>query len=321
MPTHIPPMLALLSPLPARQQEYAFEYKWDGVRAIYYWNTRSVRIESRNLLDITPRYPELQPLGRGLADRSAILDGEIVALDEKGRPDFGLLQHRMHLVSDPTIARLAAERPVVYMLFDLLYLDGSSTMALPYEERRGLLESLGLEAHSWRTPPYHVGAGAKMLESGRAHGVEGIVAKKLGSAYEPGLRSGAWLKTKLLRGQEFVVGGWLAEKGRTVVGALLLGYYSGDARFTYAGKVGTGFSENDRAMLTRLLRRHAREGSPFEAGDDIPREANWVNPEVVVQVQFLEWTRHDAVRHPSYKGVRDDRDPRHVIKEEPGGAP
>jgi bifunctional non-homologous end joining protein LigD len=282
-----------------------------------------VHIESRNLLDITPRYPELQPLGRALGDRPAILDGEIVALDGKGRPDFGLLQHRMHLASESTIARLAREHAVVYMLFDLLYLDDRSTMALPYQERRGLLEGLGLEAHSWRTPPCHVGAGTEMLESARAHGVEGVVAKKLGSAYEPGRRSGAWLKTKLLRGQEFVVGGWLAAKGRSVVGALLLGYYGGaggQAKLIYAGKVGTGFSEDDRGMLTRLLRSHARDTSPFQAGEEIPREANWVDPKVVVEVRFLEWTHHDTVRHPSYKGVRDDKDPRQVIREEAGGA-
>ncbi len=320
MPAHVLPMLAKLAPLPARESDYAFEYKWDGVRAICHFDGQTIRFESRNLHDITARYPELQPLGARLKGRAAILDGEIVALDARGRPSFELLQPRMHLEQETTITALASEQPVVYMIFDLLYLDKQSTMNLTYEARRALLLQLQLEAECWRTPLHYVGAGSAMLRVGGEYGLEGVIAKRLGSRYEPGRRSGAWRKTRLLQRQEFVIGGWLPEKNRRVVGALLLGYYphrlrSGEkSLLRYAGKVGTGFSEEERARLTALLRERDREDSPFKEMETVPA-AHYVTPDLVVEIEFREWTQHGTLRQPSFKGVRTDKDPREVVKE------
>src|SRR2546427_8238275 len=157
--SHIVPMLARLAKLPRNDQDNAFEIKWDGVRTILYCEGGRVRLESRNLRDVTRQYPELRALGRELGSRRVVLDGEIVALDEQGRPDFQRLQPRMHLESESAVRRRIADTPVVYMIFDLPYLDGHSTMALAYTERRALLEKLGLEGPNWRTPSYHVGDG------------------------------------------------------------------------------------------------------------------------------------------------------------------
>ena len=159
MPEHVEPMKAILGTLPHDDEEYGYEIKWDGARAIAYCSGGRVKLESRNLLDVTPQYPELRAVGRQLGSREAVLDGEIVALDDEGRPSFQLLQRRMHLRSDSEIRRRAKQTPVTYMVFDLLYLEGRKTMGLPYEQRRELLEALELEGPSWQTPSYHRGEG------------------------------------------------------------------------------------------------------------------------------------------------------------------
>jgi bifunctional non-homologous end joining protein LigD len=188
MPERIEPMLARTGPLPRDDENWAYEIKWDGVRAVGYAAGGRVRLASRNGRDITPRYPELRELGRALAGREAVLDGEVVAFDEEGRPSFQRLQGRMHLTSEHTVRRLAQSEPVAYMIFDLLWLDGHSLMHLPYTERREKLLELGLQGPTWQTPANHVGDGAALLEATRARGLEGIIAKRLDSAYTPGRR-------------------------------------------------------------------------------------------------------------------------------------
>ncbi len=232
MPEHVSPMLAVSAELPSKPDAWGFEVKWDGVRALTYWRPGRLRIESRSLNDVSSRYPELRALGRQLGAREAILDGEIVAFDEHGAPSFERLQRRMHLTSDGAIKRLARDTPAMYMIFDLLYLDGHITMGLTYRERRALLEQLELNGPAWSTPAYQLGNGRDFLEVTAAHGLEGILAKRLDSSYDSGQRNGHWVKVKNINRQELLIGGWLAGKGRRSgqIGALLMGYYEGEGK-------------------------------------------------------------------------------------------
>jgi bifunctional non-homologous end joining protein LigD len=321
MPEHVEPMKATLGTLPRDDRAYGYEIKWDGARAIAYCSGGRVILESRNLLDVTPQYPELRAIGRQLGSREAVLDGEIVALDEDGRPSFQLLQRRMHLRSDTEIRRRAKQVPVTYMAFDVLYLEGRSTMGLPYEHRRELLEGLELEGASWQTPAYHRGEGKALLEASRERGLEGIIAKRLESVYVPGRRTKEWIKVKNVRSQEMVIGGWLPGKGRRedMIGALVVGYYEpddGERRLRYAGKVGTGFTEEDLRRLAERLEPLRRDDSPFE-GRQPPRETVFVEPRLVAEIDFAEWTSAGTLRHPSFKGLRADKDAAEVVREEP----
>ncbi|HEY5530922.1 MAG TPA: hypothetical protein VIK22_02850, partial [Candidatus Anoxymicrobiaceae bacterium] len=173
MPIHILPMLAMLSDLPRDEGAYAFEYKWDGIRAVCFSDGHACKVETRNLKDVTSSYPELDGVALALAGRSAVLDGEIVAIGEDGSPSFGLLQHRLGLTNPQALVHRTAEIPITYMIFDVLYLDGRSTETLPYSERRELLDSLGLEGPAWRTPPSYHGEGKALLEAARENRLEG----------------------------------------------------------------------------------------------------------------------------------------------------
>jgi bifunctional non-homologous end joining protein LigD len=312
LPDKIEPMLAKTGPLPRDDHRWAYEIKWDGVRAIGYVDGGRLRLASRNGRDITPRYPELRELGRALAGHEAVLDGEVVAFDADGRPSFQRLQGRMHLTSDHVVRRLAQSEPVAYVLFDLLWLDGHSLLALPYSERRERLLALGLSGPTWQTPASHVGDGAAMLEASRARGLEGIIAKRLDSPYTPGRRPGTWVKVKNVRATEVVIGGWLEGEGRRSgrLGALVVGYYE-DGALRYAGRVGTGFDEAELNRLGGLLAPLARADSPFEARQP-PRETHFVEPELVATVNYGEWTQARTLRHPVYKGLRDDLAPENV---------
>jgi bifunctional non-homologous end joining protein LigD len=316
MPEHLVPMLARLSTLPKRDSDYAFEIKWDGVRTIAYIDGGRVRLESRNLREVTRQYPELRRLGRELGARRVVLDGEIVALDEKGRPDFQRLQPRMHLAAESAIRRRMTEIPIVYMVFDLLYLDGHSTMDKAYTERRELLEALDLNGDNWRTPGGHVGDGKAMLQASADQGLEGVVAKRLDSRYEPGGRSGAWLKIKNQLRQELVVGGWLPGQGgrSSTLGSLAVGYYDGE-RLIYAGNVGTGFTQRALDDMLERLKPLERDTSPFD-GRQPPKGTIFVEPRLVAEVEFRGWTKTRTLRQPAFKGLRDDKDPRDVIFEE-----
>jgi bifunctional non-homologous end joining protein LigD len=305
MPAHVVPMLAKLGSLPARPEDFGFEVKWDGIRALSYYEPGRFHIESRNLNDITAQYPELRKLGRQLGSRDSVLDGEIVAFDERGRPSFELLQHRMHLSREADIKRRVKDIPVHYMLFDVLYLEGRSLMDRPYEERRELLEGLELEGPNWRTPRYHRGEGQALVEATAGQGLEGIVAKRLDSTYSPGRRSPHWIKVKNKRRVRLVIGGWLPEKERADrLGALLVGYFDEQGHFRFGGRAGTGFDAKERARLERLLADDARKTAPFE-GKRGPRGAKYVEPRLVAEIEFTEWTNDGVLRHPSYKGLVD----------------
>jgi bifunctional non-homologous end joining protein LigD len=329
MPQNIVPMLATLSSLPANPKPYSFEFKWDGVRAIGYFDGRNLSFQSRNLLDITPRYPELQGLTKLLKGRRAILDGEVVALDEQDRPSFPLLQQRMHVHDASAVQRLIKKIPVYYIIFDLLHLDGQDTMPLPWTERRALLEQLGLTGPSWRTSPAVTGEGKSMHATAEAHNMEGIVAKRLDSAYEPGRRSPNWLKIKIVQSQELVIGGWCPEKGdnRSRIGCLLLGYFEGkkgQQRFRYAGSVGTGYTDAIHRDLVSKLAKLQRPTTPF--ADKVPKPGPiFVEPNLVAEVEYRRWPKGGLVQQAAYKGLRMDKKASQVIKEEridaPDGAP
>jgi bifunctional non-homologous end joining protein LigD len=322
MPERIVPMLARpAARVPAPEAQWSFEVKWDGVRAIAYIQPGRLRLESRNLNEITEAYPELRGLLLASGMRELVLDGEIVAFDEHGRPSFERLQRRMHVTSASAVRRLMASHPVLYAIFDLLYVDGHSLMDLPYSERRPRLEELELSGPSWRVPDAHPGAGSKLLEATKRQGLEGVVAKRLDSCYEPGRRTGAWLKVKNTLRQELVIGGWLPGEGRRSerIGALLVGYYEGGA-FRHAGRVGTGFTDQVLQELGRRLAPLRRKTSPFISGPKLPREAVFVEPCLVIDVEFREWTAERVLRAPSYKGLREDKAPRDVVPETaPGG--
>jgi bifunctional non-homologous end joining protein LigD len=312
VPDRISPMLARTGDLPADDGRWAYEIKWDGVRAVAYADGGRLRLEARSGRDITPRYPELRELGRALAGREAVLDGEVVAFDGDGRPSFQRLQGRMHLTSEHAVRRLSQSDPVHYMIFDLLWLDGHSLLDLPYSERRERLSDLGLAGPTWQTPAGHVGDGAALLEASRAQGLEGIIAKRLDSQYTPGRRTHSWVKVKNVRRTEVVVGGWLEGEGRRGgrLGALVVGYYD-DGALKYAGRVGTGFDEAELDRLGGLLADRASEESPFE-GRQPPRETHFVDPVLVATVGYGEWTQTRTLRHPRYLGLRDDIDPETV---------
>jgi bifunctional non-homologous end joining protein LigD len=317
MPQFIAPMLARLSTLPADEPGWAFEVKWDGVRAIAHSQPGRIRFISRNENDVSAAYPELRALHRALGSHEAILDGEIVAFDDEGHPSFQALQSRMHLRGKAAVRRLAQSTPATYMVFDLLWLDGHSLTGLPYTKRRARLEALNLDGEHWRTPEYHTGDGTAFLAATKEQGLEGILAKRLDSRYIPGGRGGSWLKIKNVQRQEFVIGGWTEGKGSRskLLGGLHLGVYE-DGALRYAGKLGTGFDAQELARLGGLLEPLARTDSPF-TGRQPPKGARFVEPQLVCEVEFTEWTRAATLRHPSYKGLRADKPAIEVIRERP----
>ena len=319
MPEHLAPMLARAGSLPADDQWWAYEIKWDGVRAIAYSTPGELRLESRNLKDITVAYPELARLNRALSSHSAVLDGEIVALGGDGRPSFGALQHRMQVTSKAQAKRLAKSTPATYVIFDLLWLDGHSITGLPYSERRELLTALELNGSSWQTPEHLLGSGSAVLAASAEQALEGIVAKRLDSTYQPGGRPGTWVKIKNIHRQEFVIGGWVPGKGSRAagIGALLVGVHDERGMLRYSGRVGTGFTEQELERLVRLLGPLERPGSPFAAGGTRPpRDAVYCEPKLVAEVEFREWTAAGSLRHPSYKGLREDKPAGQVVRED-----
>lgn len=308
----IEPMRAMPAEvLPADDAAWAYEVKWDGYRIVAFVEGGRVRLQTRNLLDATADFPELAGLAAALGPVDAVLDGEVVAFDDDGRPSFGALQRRH-------------ERPtgVQYLIFDLLELDGRSTMALPYATRRRLLDGLELRhGAAWDVPPMHVGGGAALLEATRAQGLEGVLAKRLDARYEPGRRSGAWRKVKHLRAQELVVGGWLPGAGarRDTFGSLLVGYHDDQGALRFAGRVGTGFRDADLRSLAAMLEARAPATCPFAEPASLPlevrRDGRFVRPDLVVQVAFAEWTHTGTVRHPTYRGLRPDKTAPDVVRE------
>jgi bifunctional non-homologous end joining protein LigD len=311
----IAPMLATSGPLPEDDGRWSYEVKWDGVRALVAVVAGRSTLTSRNGNDITGAYPELRGLGPALGSTVALLDGEVVAFDPHGRPDFGRLQSRMHSRT-PTRA-MQRDTPVTLLLFDVLHLDGTSLLDRPYDERRAALEALPLSSARWQVPPAFRGDGEAVMTATKAQGMEGVVAKRRDSRYEPGRRSDCWVKVKHVRRTSTVIVGWKPGEGGRAgrIGSLLLAVPSGEG-WSYAGHVGTGFSAATLRMLGDRLEPLRRDAPVL---DDVPREharhAVWVEPVLVCDVDYTEWTRDGRLRHPSYKGLRDDVPAREVVRE------
>lgn len=313
LPEVVPPMLAGAGPLPEGDQ-WAFEVKWDGVRALCRSEPGSLVLRSRAGADITAGYPELGGLGRALHEHRAVLDGEIVAFDlasDPPRPSFQALQRRMHVRDERRVRRLAAEVPVTYVVFDLLWLDGRSLMGLPYDERRARLRALDLHGPHWQVPEATTGpgAGAELEAAAAALGLEGVVAKRRDAPYEPGRRSRAWVKVRRRESAEFLIGGWTGGSGARsgTVAALLLGEALPDGSVRYAGRVGSGLSQAELSGLRGRFDELAAPQSPFAAGPPRPpRGAHWLHPTLVAEVAFSERSAAGQLRQPVWLGLRDD---------------
>lgn len=317
-PGHLPPMRAVNGVTVPPGDDWAFEVKWDGMRAVAFATGGGLVLQSANLIDVTARFPELAPLGDALAGRSVVLDGELVAFDERRRPSFGRLQGRMHVGSAAEARRRVAVTPVTYLVFDVLHVDGDDLTALPYVDRRDRLAEVVPEGSCWHVPAHHLGDGEALLAAAAAQGLEGLVAKRVWSRYEPGRRSPAWRKVKVRRRQEVVVGGWLPGEGGRAgrIGALVVGVHEAGA-LRYAGRVGTGFKDRDLTHLQGLLDPLRTEDCPFDPPPPrgaAPR-ATWVEPRLVADVEFGEWTEAGVLRHPSFVGLRSDKDPADVVRE------
>jgi bifunctional non-homologous end joining protein LigD len=316
-------MLAVAGGLPDEAKsadDWRFEFKWDGIRALVHVEDGGARVVTRNGQDRTSTFPELEALGGALGGHRAILDGEIVALRSGEVADFQRLQSRINVVDTRRAVELSRTVPIRYFTFDLLFLDAVSTMTESYVERRALLDGLGLDGDHWAVPSSFVGPGSDILDVARTLGVEGVVAKKATGRYRPGRRSPEWVKVKLMRTQEVVIGGWTQGQGARsgTLGALLVGI-PGEEGLIYAGKVGTGFNAHSLEDLGRRFATLERPSSPFTGA--VPAAAMtgtvWVEPCLVGEVRFSEWTKTGLLRQPSWRGLRPDKEPEEVVREDP----
>jgi bifunctional non-homologous end joining protein LigD len=318
LPAQVRPMLATLGTLPRDDAGWAYEIKWDGVRALTFVDGGRIRLQSRNDKDLTPSFPECRALGELLGARPCVLDAEIVVMGEDGLPDFGRLQRRLHITSTTAIRKLQAELPATLVIFDVLYLDGRDLRDLPYDDRRAILEGLELAGSSFTTTAsFRDVKGADVLRGTKDSGLEGIIAKRRTSRYAEGRRSDEWIKIKNVRTQEVVIGGWTEGTGNLSdsLGALLLGIPDGKG-LRYVGKVGTGFSATARAELLDLLGRSAATKDPFVPALASNPSQHFVRPRHVGEVQFGEWTSARQLRHPTWRGLRADKKPKDVHEEE-----
>ena len=316
MPDFIPPMRATLADHPFDDPDWLFEIKWDGYRVEAVIRDGRARLWTRNQLDAARYFPELAGPAEWLEARDAIVDGEVVALDEAGRPSFSLLQDRTGVRTGraPGTKRPGPPAPAIYQVFDLLHLDGRSLLEVPLEERKRLLRSR-LRPHDRVRYAGHVeGEGRAFTEAARAQELEGIVAKLRRSPYEPGRRTKSWLKIKLRREQEVVVVGWLDGQGtHRDLGSLIVAVRSGD-RWAHAGQVGSGIDARTRRELRRKLDELERDTSAL---DPVPRlkGAHWVEPKLVIRVEFADWTADDLLRQAAFKGVEIGKGPTSVRRE------
>jgi bifunctional non-homologous end joining protein LigD len=321
LPQKMDPMLAVAGSLPSTDDGWAYEFKWDGVRALAWVDGGRARAESRAGNDLTRSFPELREMAEAIGSDQVLLDGEIVVLEESGGQSFSRLQHRMHLTGPKDVARAVADNPATFVIFDLLHVNGRSLLSMSYDDRRSELEGLGVGGPRWAVTPSFVDQhGPDVLNSAVGLGMEGVVAKRRSSPYRPGSRNGDWIKVKDQRTQEVIIGGWTAGQGsrRNSFGALLLGLPThGGRQLTYVGKVGTGFSNRAADELTTQMGALRRGTSPFAVKLTAAESAGvtWIRPSIVGEVRFSEWTPDGRFRHPVWRGLRPDKKLKDVRRE------
>jgi len=306
----IEPMLAITADEPFDSPDFAFEAKWDGVRTLAFVDGGVVRLQTRNLLDCTTQYPEAHGVSEALTGAyQAILDGEVVALDERGAPSFQRLQPRMHVRDESAVRKLRRTTPVVYQVFDVLWVDGHDVRKRPLRERQKLLDEILTPMGAIKRSEQFIGTGRALYAAAKEQGIEGIVAKRLDAPYSSA-RSAAWVKIKAFRSMECVIGGWTeGQGGRTnALGALLIGVYR-DGKLVPLGHVGSGFDERALKELLAILKERESAQSPFAVSPRVNQFAHWCLPELVCEVQYAELTRDGTLRHPTYRGLRPDIDP------------
>ncbi|HEU5313087.1 MAG TPA: non-homologous end-joining DNA ligase [Candidatus Udaeobacter sp.] len=316
----IEPMKAKLVGEPPATGDWIYELKFDGIRLIGVKRGEKVSLLSRNENELTARFPEIVEAIKALPTGECVIDGEVVALDEEGRSSFQLLQAR---------EMEGRKTPVYFYAFDLLQIDGKSLVSLPLEARKNILERLCADAGDPIRYSGAIGGDAKrLLEEVKRRGLEGIIGKQRNSVYEPGRRSGAWIKLKCVNEQEFVIGGYTPPQGsRKYFGAILVGYYENE-KLVFAGKVGTGFTVKSLSMLYKKFQRETRDDCPFvdlpskqngqwvqDITPSMMRKMHWVNPVLVCEIKFAEWTRDKKLRAPVFLGLREDKKPTEVVRE------
>src|SRR6266704_71839 len=306
MPSRIEPMLATLADRPFSDPNWLFEIKWDGVRALARIENGTLTLRSRTSADITRRYPELASLPEAFAARQAIVDGEIVALDARGHSDFERLQERMH-VRAPS-ENLISKILVVYYVFDLLYCDGYDLREAPLLERKQLLQRLLQASERFRYSDHQLERGKELFELAKETGLEGIVAKRADSPYVPE-RSANWVKLKVTKTLDAVVGGWTeARTSALPFGSLLLGLYQGK-KLRFIGHVGSGFDAKKLEELSGRLKDLAAAACPFDSVPETNEKPSWISPALVARVKFSGWTEEHSLRHPVFLALREDARP------------
>ena len=322
IPTAIYPMLATSTNEPFDGEDWLFEIKWDGYRAVAFIENGKVRLVSRNQNDLTPRYPELKDLSQFVKAKTAILDGEVVALDQEGRASFSLMQQRTGFRAHGRRGATNADVPVLYYAFDLLYLDGYDWRKMPLEERKKKLQSILVTKDSLRYSDHYEQQGKALFKVAQQKGLEGILAKKRDSIYQE-RRSSEWLKIKITHRIECVIGGYTEPEGsRAHFGSIVLGLYDKQQRLIHVGQAGSGFNQESLGKIWQLLKKRETKQNPFYGEVEALRKVFWVKPELVAEIEYAEWTEGTnsgsgpKLRAPVFQGMRDDKDPKDCLLEE-----
>lgn len=325
MPTAIYPMLATSVDEPFDSPDWLFEIKWDGYRAVAFIEGGKVRLVSRNQNELTHRYPELKDLPKSVKAKNAILDGEVIALDDEGRPSFSRMQQRTGFRPHGKRGPINADVSVLYYAFDLLYLDGYDWRRVRLEARKTKLESVIIIGDSLRYSDHYEQQGKALFELAREKGLEGIVAKKRESRYEE-RRSSDWLKIKVRRHLECVIGGYTEPEGsREHFGSIVLGLYDKQGLLIHVGQAGSGFTQKSLAEIWKLLKKRETKTKPFYGEVEALRKVDWVKPELVAEIEYTEWTEGVSggsgpkLRAPVFLGLRDDKEPKECLLEDVTG--